>query len=368
MAHETPDRLDRRNFLRRACAATAAAGSAELLAAGKPQPAPTSKPAAAPPTGIVYDDVYKTHDPGRGHPESPARCDAIMKALAARPLADRLKRIAPRRADDAELLACHTRAYVQAARDDCRAGRGVLRTGDTALSKHTLQAALFAAGGVLAAVDAVVAGTVRNAFCVVRPPGHHATPSRGMGFCLFNNVAVAARYAQRRHKLPRVLIADWDVHHGNGTQEAFYDDPSVLFFSTHQYPWYPGTGRADETGKGKAKGTTINCPFPAGSGRKEVLGAFTDKLVPAADKFAPRLVLVSAGFDSRKGDPLGRFTLTDDDFADLTRVVLAIARRHASGRVVTVIEGGYDLAGLAAASAAHVGALAEGSQKGVGRS
>jgi len=211
----------------------------------------------------------------------------------------------------------------------------------------------------MAAVDAVVAGQVKNAFCVVRPPGHHATPSRGMGFCVFNNLAVAARYAQAKHKLGKVLIADWDVHHGNGTQEIFYEDPSVLFSSTHQWPWYPGTGRAEETGAGKGKGTTMNFPFPAGSGRKEVLGAFADKLVPAADKFKPELVLVSAGFDSRKGDPLGRFTLTDRDFADLTKVCTAIARRHAKGRLVSVIEGGYDLSGLASASAAHVTALTE---------
>jgi acetoin utilization deacetylase AcuC-like enzyme len=198
---------------------------------------------------------------------------------------------------------------------------------------------------------------VRNAFCAVRPPGHHATASRGMGFCFFNHAALAARYAQRRHGLERALIVDWDVHHGNGTQDIFYSDPTVFFFSTHQWPLYPGTGRADETGEGAGVGTTMNFPFPAGSGRKEILGAVENSLAPAAERFRPDLVVISAGFDSRVGDPLGRFTLTDRDFGDLTRAVMEIAARHAGGRVVSVLEGGYNLDGLASAAAAHVEAL-----------
>ncbi|MGB2824736.1 MAG: histone deacetylase [Phycisphaerae bacterium] len=359
MADEVSNHLDRRGFLRRACAATAVAGSAPVLVAEeKPAPQPArARGEEARLTGIVYDELYKKHLTGQWHPEKPARCDAIMAALSAKPLAEMLKRIRPRPAEEAELLACHTKQYVQTVRDDVKAGRLSLSTGDTTLCKDSMTAAMLAAGGVMAAVDAVVAGEVKNAFCVVRPPGHHAGPGKGMGFCIFNNIAVAARYAQKKHRLAKVLIADWDVHHGNGTQDIFYEDPSVLFFSTHQSPWYPGTGRAEETGAGKGKGTTLNCPFPAGSGRKQVLGAFTEKLAPAADKFEPDIVMISAGFDSRAGDPLGRFTLTDDDFADLTKLCLAIARRHAAGRVVSVVEGGYDLNGLAAASAAHVKAL-----------
>src|SRR5205823_4535682 len=201
---------------------------------------------------------------------------------------------------------------------------------------------------------AVIGGELRTAFCIVRPPGHHATPDRGMGFCIFNNIAVAARYAQTRHKAGRVLIADWDVHHGNGTQDIFYADGSVLFFSTHQSPWYPGTGSADETGYAEGEGKTINCPFPAGSGRQEIAGAFEQLLIPAADEFKPDLVLISAGFDSRAGDPLGHFLLTDADFADLTSIMLTIADEHAEGRLVSVLEGGYSLSGLAAATRAHV--------------
>ena len=246
----------------------------------------------------------------------------MLEGLRTAGLLDRLQPIPPRAATAEELLLCHHPNYLRIARRDVEAGQRTLTTGDTDVTPNSWDVAVQAAGGVLNAVDAVVAGRAANAFCAVRPPGHHATPTRGMGFCLFNNVAIAARYAQRRHGLERVLIVDWDVHHGNGTQDIFYTDPSVFFFSTHQWPLYPGTGRADETGDGPGEGTTLNFPFPAGSGRAEILGAVEEWLMPAADEFRPDLVLISAGFDSRIGDLLGRFTLTDDDFRDLTRAVL----------------------------------------------
>jgi len=233
-----------------------------------------------------------------------------------------------------------------------------LSTGDTIISPRSLDAALRATGGALNAVDAVLSGKAKNAFCIVRPPGHHASAVRGMGFCLFDSIAIAARYAQKKHGVDRVLIADWDVHHGNGTQDIFYSDGSVFFFSTHQHPWYPGTGAPNETGEGRGQGTTLNCPYPAGSGRKEILGAFQEKLLAAADSFKPGLVLVSAGFDSRVGDPLGNFMLTDSDFTDLTNVMREIADKHANGRLVSLLEGGYSLEGLAAGVRAHVAALA----------
>jgi acetoin utilization deacetylase AcuC-like enzyme len=285
--------------------------------------------------------------------------DAVLRGLGEAGLLNRLARVDARAATQEELLLCHTREYLSTAKRDVESGRPYLSTGDTDITANSWEVAARAAGGVLNAVDAVVSGKARNAFCAVRPPGHHATPNRGMGFCLFNNVAIAARHAQRKHGLARVLIVDWDVHHGNGTQDIFYSDPSVFFFSTHQWPLYPGTGRADETGEGAGRGATMNRPFPAGSGRAEILGAVQGSLLPAAERFQPDLVLISAGFDSRAGDPLGRFTLTDRDFADLTRTAIEIADRYACGRVVSVLEGGYNPEGLARAAAAHVEALLE---------
>ena len=238
-------------------------------------------------------------------------------------------------------------------------GSASLSTGDTDVCERSLDAARFAAGGVFRAVDEVVAGRLQNAFCAPRPPGHHANAAHGMGFCIFNNVALGARYAQKRHGIGKVLIVDWDVHHGNGTQDIFYEDGSVLFFSTHQHPWYPGTGWAEEVGKGKGRGCIVNCPFPAGAGKNLVLGAMRDRLVPAARAFKPELVLISAGFDSRQGDPLGRFMLTDADFAAATKIVCDLAKETAGGRVVSVLEGGYDLEGLQSAVGAHLKALVE---------
>jgi acetoin utilization deacetylase AcuC-like enzyme len=308
-------------------------------------------------TALSADPICREHLAGKPHPERPERFDVVLEALRGSGALDQMVHLGPRAATVEELLLCHTPEYLRVAKRDVDAGLGCLSTGDTDIDRHSWDAAVRAAGGVLEAVDAVMAGRARNAFCVVRPPGHHATASRGMGFCLLNNVALAVRYAQRRYGTGRVLIVDWDVHHGNGTQEIFYSDPSVFFFSTHQWPLYPGTGRADEVGDGAGQGTTMNFPFPAGSGREEILGAVENSLLPAADRFRPDLVLISAGFDSRIGDPLGRFTLTDEDFADLTRRVMEMADRYAGGRVVSMLEGGYNLEGLASAASAHVDAL-----------
>jgi acetoin utilization deacetylase AcuC-like enzyme len=284
---------------------------------------------------------------------------AIQAGLVDAGLYDKLAIIKPRDAVEGEVCLIHSPAYFRTVRNDVMFGSGELSTGDTEISEYTMEVALKATGGVLEAVDAVIRGDLRNAFCAIRPPGHHATPIRGMGFCVFNHVAIAARYARKKHKIAKTLIIDWDVHHGNGTQEAFYDDPNVLFFSSHQWPLYPGTGKRDETGTGKALGQTINAPLPAGSGYREILGEIETRLEPLLQQFKPELVLISAGFDARIEDPLGDFTLRDEEFASLTRRVKQYAADHAGGRVVSILEGGYNLRTLGGAVAAHVRTLAE---------
>jgi acetoin utilization deacetylase AcuC-like enzyme len=304
-------------------------------------------------TAFLADAIAKEHNPGPGHPEQPARWDAAIRGLGD----NKVTEAAPRAAVEDELLLCHTAAYIQTVKRDVSGGASQLSTGDTDINRRSYDVALRATGTCLNGIDLVMKGAAKNAFCIVRPPGHHASANRGMGFCLFNNIAIAARYAQRKYGVERVVIADWDVHHGNGTQDIFYTDPSVFFFSTHQSPWYPGTGAVRETGEGAGKGTTLNCPFPAGAGRDEILGVFRDRLSATMNQYRPDLILISAGFDSRIDDPLGRFVLNDTDFADLTTLMLEVADKHAKGRLVSMLEGGYNLGGLARAVYAHAQSL-----------
>jgi acetoin utilization deacetylase AcuC-like enzyme len=308
-------------------------------------------------TGIVADPRAKEHDTGPGHPEQPARFAAVMNRLEWTGVFRDLTRLESRRATDDEIALVHRRPYIELVEREVAQGRHHLSTGDTDICEKSAECARIAAGSVLSAVDNVFSRCVSNAVCVVRPPGHHASAATGMGFCLFNNIAIGARYAQRRHSAERVLIADWDVHHGNGTQDIFYEDGSVLFFSTHQSPWYPGTGDAWERGEGAGFGKTINCPFAAGAGREEIVGAFQEQLLPAAREFHPDLIMISAGFDSRVGDPLGYFLLTDRDFAELTRMMMELAAECCDSRLVSVLEGGYSLEGLAYATESHVRSL-----------
>lgn len=308
-------------------------------------------------TGLVYHPAYLEHDMGAGHPESPNRLRAIMQQLEQSGTAARLTRIDPRKAEDEWITQIHTPGYVASINKHAPTSGRVSLDPDTSMSPGSLTAAYLAAGGALAAVDAIMSQQVDHVFCAVRPPGHHAEAGRAMGFCLFNNVAIAARYVQKKYGLKRVLIVDWDVHHGNGTQHSFEDDPSVLFFSTHQYPHYPGTGRTTERGRGAGEGFTINVPMEVGEGDDEYRAIFRKALVPAADEFKPEFVIISAGFDAHKDDPLASMGLTEAGYAELTNIVSGIATRHAHGRILSSLEGGYNLTALAASVDRHIQAL-----------
>ncbi len=311
-----------------------------------------SSPNASGPTGLVYHPDYLEHRTGAWHPERPERLTAIVEHLQQVGLWDAVAHIEPRSVTREEVAAVHAPDYITFVERTCEGGGGMLDLGDTAVCAASYEVALLAAGGLLAAADAVVEGTVRNAFCLVRPPGHHARRGNGMGFCVFNNIAIAARYLQRRHGVGRILIADWDVHHGNGTQETFYDDPAVAFLSLHRYPFYPGSGAAAERGAGEGEGSTMNVPLRAGVGGGEFLAAFREALDGLVARFPPDMVLVSAGFDAHRDDLLGGMSLCDDDYAALARQVRAVADEHCGGRMVLTLEGGYDLAALGRSVAA----------------
>ena len=275
------------------------------------------------------------HDPGRHHPESPARLRAVLRALDGPDFARLERREAPEAEFD-DIARVHPRRFVEALLDAVPAQGHVGIDADTVMSPASGRAALRAAGAVVAAVDAVIAGEADNAFCAVRPPGHHAEPGRAMGFCLFNNAAIGAVRARQAHRLGRVAVVDFDVHHGNGTQACFYDDPTLFYASTHQYPLYPGTGSRGETGVGNI----VNVPLPPMAGSREFRAGFSRDILPALDAFQPELVVISAGFDAHKSDPLAHLLLDEADYTWVTEQLLDIAARHAGGRVVSTLEGG----------------------------
>jgi acetoin utilization deacetylase AcuC-like enzyme len=300
-------------------------------------------------TALIHHPVYEQHDTGDNHPESPARYVAVMDALRGdAELWSQLLELEAPLAPRGDVQAAHTTQHFKRVERAVSEGRGYLDA-DTIVSMRSLDAALRAAGGACRAVDAIMAGEARNAFLPVRPPGHHATSENAMGFCLFNTVAVAARYAQSRYReIERVAVVDWDVHHGNGTQGIFYDDPTVFFFSAHQYPWYPGTGTRGENGQGRGRGYTLNVPLQAGTAARVHRNTFDAALEEIADKFTPDLILISAGFDAHASDPLGQLLLEDEDFVKMTRTVKEWAASVCAGRIVSCLEGGYNLATLGA--------------------
>jgi acetoin utilization deacetylase AcuC-like enzyme len=305
-------------------------------------------------TLLYSDPLFLKHETGQ-HPEKPERLRSITTRLEAAGLPARCTAGTYRPLTEDALLAVHSAEQVRRARQAAERGGGRLDP-DTVVSPASFEVALAAAGACVAAVDAVLAGPERKALCLVRPPGHHATPTRSMGFCLFGSVALAARHAHTAHQVNRVLVVDWDVHHGNGTQDIFYEDPAVTFFSVHRYGmgFYPGTGAAHETGAGRGLGHTLNAPIRYGTPRPDYRAAFTRALEKAAAVSKPELVLVSAGFDAHARDPIGSLGLEVEDFAWLTRQVLDVARTHAGGRLVSCLEGGYDLQALAESVQAHL--------------
>jgi acetoin utilization deacetylase AcuC-like enzyme len=305
--------------------------------------------------GIHFDAAYERHDTGPHHPESAERYRVLSAALAALPA--EFPRLPGRRAAVSEILLAHEHYYHDLVYRDVESFAHQLRTGDTAICEESYDVALEASGAVLESVDAVLRGGVSSAFCAVRPPGHHATADRGMGFCIFNHVAIAARHLQRKHGLARVAIIDWDVHHGNGTEAIFIEDPSVLYISLHENGIYPHTGPASERGRGRGEGTNLNIPLPHASHGDLALQAWDEQITPAIDAFRPDFLLISAGFDARVDDPIGGLCWTDETFAAMTRRCVAHAETWCGGKIVSVLEGGYNPDGLASAAVAHVRAL-----------
>ena len=309
-------------------------------------------------TGILYDDRFLDHDAGPGHPERRERLESVVKHLRGQPWFAGLTAVSPRPAEREWIEQIHDGKYIQRASEACRQGMPFLDVADVGICPESCDIACLAAGGALELADRMVAGEIQNGFSLSRPPGHHAERGMALGFCLFNNVAVVARYLQKQHGLDKILILDWDVHHGNGTQHTFEEDPSVLYVSTHQYPYYPGTGAASETGIGRGAGTTVNCPMPAGATDTNYERAFRERILPEIDAFGPQAVIISAGFDAHRDDPLAQVNLSTGFFAWMSTRMMEVADKHAGGRIISLLEGGYNIDQLPLCIEAHLKVLA----------
>ena len=303
-------------------------------------------------TGYITDPFYLKHE-NEPHPENPGRLTAIKSKLESSKFYNNLALIQPRKATVEDIARVHDRGYIESVEQNCQNGIRNLDA-DTVICPDSYQAALYSAGAGLEALDKILDGTIDNAFCAVRPPGHHAEKNRAMGFCLFNNVGVVARYAQKVKQLGNVFIFDWDVHHGNGTQHSFYKDSSIFYSSTHQYPFYPGTGGSDETGTGDGLGSNLNLPMRAYSEDSDYLNAIENKLVPTIQKYNPDLIIISAGFDAHKNDPLAQVELSTECFEEMTKKLLEVAKDVCGGRILSILEGGYDYSALGDSVQLHI--------------
>ncbi|NKC14965.1 MAG: histone deacetylase [Gammaproteobacteria bacterium] len=308
-------------------------------------------------TGFHYDPLYLEHHAGAQHPECPQRLQTSLAHLERCDWFDSLIALPAQAALLDWIHTVHAPDYVARARQACNNGQPYLDVPDVGISARSFDAALLASGAMLAVADAVMEGAVDNAFSLSRPPGHHAEAGMALGFCLFNNVAISARYLQQHHGLEKILILDWDVHHGNGTQHTFESDPSVMYASLHQYPYYPGTGAYSEQGDGAGKGATVNCPMPAGAGDQDYQKAFSERLLPAFETFAPDAVIVSAGFDAHGADPLAGIQLSTGCYTWMSERMMEVADKHASGRLLSVLEGGYSLQALPLCIETHLNVL-----------
>lgn len=309
-------------------------------------------------TGFIYSPDFLKHETGE-HPENPSRLLSIISYLKEKKIFENLIHISPVEATVDELLLIHDEYHICKIKKYCDIGEKCIDA-DTFISPYSYRAALLSAGGVIKAINKVLSGDIHNAFCAVRPPGHHAEKNMAMGFCIFNNAAIGARYAVQKKGVKKIFIIDWDVHHGNGTQNAFYDNQQVFYVSLHQHPHYPGTGLREETGTGKGKGFTSNFPMQAGSGDKEYISLLKQKICPAIIDYQPELILISAGFDAHKDDPLASICLTSRGFRNMTELLLEAASKVCRGRIVSILEGGYDLSALGESVGYHISALLDG--------
>ncbi len=294
-------------------------------------------------TGLLHDPVFLEHKTGQGHPECGERLQVSIQHLKQKSWFDSLVHLAPKPADPKWIESVHHYDYIKRVQATCASGENFLDSVDVGICQKSYEIALSATGAVLEVSDRIINGEINNGFALIRPPGHHAEQDQALGFCLFNNVAILARYLQQQYQLDKILILDWDVHHGNGTQHTFEADPSVLYISTHQYPFYPGTGAYDETGLHKGVGTTLNCPMPAGANDTDYMLAFKDKILPKIDEFKPEAVIISAGFDAHMDDPLGQINLNTEFYTWMTERIMEKAEQYSGKRIISVLEGGYNL-------------------------